>query len=232
VANSCRQFGIGAGLAGQSRQLFEQWPVALAKGGDVGRVFGVDPGAIGQHNAQAGQGVVGILRGTAAHAAGVVGDDAANFAGVDRGRVGADFAPERGQPRVSLRANDAGLQADLRALAANLLGVPVVPEHDQHGVADGLARQAGAGGAEGDGHLVASGQTQQFDHFVLRLNANHQLGDQPIKARVSAKSQGGERVVETAVLRYQPFGIAHKGGGQTHASSRISTIRSFGPWAP
>src|SRR3546814_8343372 len=41
-------------------------------------------GAIGQYQADAGEGVVGVLRRAAAHAAGIVGDDATDLAGVDR----------------------------------------------------------------------------------------------------------------------------------------------------
>ena len=160
VADFGRQFGVSAGFAGQCPKLFEQGGVALAKGGDIGRVFGVDPGAVGQHYAQAGQGVVGVLCRAAAHAAGIVGDNTANFAGVDRRRVRADLAPERGQPGIGLCADHPRLQADLLALAADFLAVPVVTEHDQHRVADGLARQAGASSAEGYRYLVATGQAQ------------------------------------------------------------------------
>ena len=232
VADFCSQFSVGAGFASQRPQLLEQWPVALAKGGDVGGIFGVDPGTVGQHYAQARQGVVGVLRGAATHAAGIIGDDAANFAGVDRCRVWADLASERGQPGVGLGADHSRLQADLPALAADFLAVPVVAEHDQHRVADGLAREAGARCAKGHRYLIATGQAQQFDHFIFGLDANHQLGDQSVKARIGAERQGRQRIGKTAVLGDQSLGITHKGGGQAHASSRISTIRSLGPWAP
>nr|GFD60881.1 hypothetical protein [Tanacetum cinerariifolium] len=76
--------------------------------------------------------------------AGIVGNDAADFRCMHGRGVGADFAPERRQPDVGLGADDARLEADLRALLAYLTPVPVVAEHDQHRIADGLARQAGA----------------------------------------------------------------------------------------
>ncbi|MCY1510131.1 hypothetical protein D9M68_445000 [compost metagenome] len=88
------QFGVGTGLSAQFGECRQQRAVADAEVGDAGGVFGIQQGAVGQHQAQAGQGVVGVLRGAAAHAAGVVGDDAADLAGVDRGRVGADLAAE------------------------------------------------------------------------------------------------------------------------------------------
>ncbi|MNZ44912.1 hypothetical protein D3C78_625500 [compost metagenome] len=219
VPDALGECSVGAGLAAQAGQCFQQVGVAGLERGDAGRVFAVQARAVGQHQAQAGQGVVGVLRGAAAHAAGVVGDDAADLAGVDRGRVGADLAPEGGQPGVGLGADDAGLQADLLALAADFAAVPVIAQHDQHRVADGLAGQAGAGGAEGDRHPLALGQFDQADHFVLGLDAYHQLGDKPVEAGVGAEGQGGGGVVEAAFGGDQALGITQERGGQAHAVS-------------
>ncbi|CDI93331.1 hypothetical protein PAERUG_E8_London_17_VIM_2_04_13_02950 [Pseudomonas aeruginosa] len=157
VADLRGQFGVGAGLAAEFGEPFQQLAVAGAEGRDAGRVLAVQTGAVGQQQAQAGEGVVAVLRGAAAHAAGVVGDDAADLAGVDRGRVGTDLAAERRQPGVRLGADDTRLQADLRAVGADFPAVPVVAEDEQHRVADGLAGEAGAGGAEGHRDLLAVG---------------------------------------------------------------------------
>lgn len=119
VADLRGQFGVGAGLAAEFGEPFQQLAVAGAEGRDAGRVLAVQTGAVGQQQAQAGEGVVAVLRGAAAHAAGVVGDDAADLAGVDRGRVGTDLAAERRQPGVRLGADDTRLQADLRAVGAD-----------------------------------------------------------------------------------------------------------------
>jgi hypothetical protein len=132
----------------------------------------------------------------------------------------------KGQPGVGLGADHAGLQADLLALAANLAAVPVIAEHDQHRVADGLARQAGAGGAEGDRHPLALGQLEQADHFVFGLDAHHQLGDQPVEAGVGAEGQGRGGVVEAAFGGDQALGITQERGGQAHAVSS----RGRGVW--
>ena len=241
VADLRGQFGIGAGFAAQLGQLLEQGGVALAERGNAGGILAVDHGAIGQHDAQAGECFVGVLRRTAAHAAGIVGDDAADLRGIDRGRIRADLALERCQHGVGVGADDAGLQADLLAAVANLAAVPVVAEHDQHRVADRLAGQAGAGGAESHRDVFRVGQLEQGDHLGFGFDAHHQLGDQPVKAGVGAEGEGGKRVVEAALGRDQPLDLgeerrrqrsAFQGQGGVHASSRISTIRSFGPWAP
>ncbi len=83
MANLCGQCAVGTCLAAESGQLFQQVGVALAKRGDAGGIFGVQAAAISQYQANPGKGVIGVLRGAAAHAAGIVGDDAADFAGVD-----------------------------------------------------------------------------------------------------------------------------------------------------
>ncbi|MNN40413.1 hypothetical protein D3C81_1544870 [compost metagenome] len=106
--------------------------MTLAKDCNTGSVFGIETAAVSQDQANSGQGVIGVLRRAAAHAAGIVGDDAADLAGVDRGRVRADLASERCQPGVGLSTDHPRLQADLRALAANLATVPVIPQHDQY----------------------------------------------------------------------------------------------------
>ncbi|KIR13518.1 hypothetical protein PFLU4_54030 [Pseudomonas fluorescens] len=203
MPNSRSQFSVGAGLAAQSREAFQQFAVACTKSRHAAVVFGIQARAVGQYQANAGQGVIGVLRCAAAHAAGVVGDDAADFAGVDRRRIWADLAPERRQPGVGLGADHAGLQTDLRALFTNLAPVPVIPEHNQHRVADGLPGQAGAGGAERDWNLVALGQFQQGNHFIFGFDAYHQFRNQPIETGVGAEGQSRQRIVETAFLRDQ-----------------------------
>ncbi|MNP05662.1 hypothetical protein D3C76_976170 [compost metagenome] len=223
------QFGVGAGLPAQFGQLVEQFAVAVAEGGDARRVFAVQQGAVGQRQAHAGEGVVGVLRGAAAHAAGVVGDDAADLAGVDRGRIGADLAAERRQPGVGLGADDAGLQADLRTLVADVAAVPGVAEDDQHRIADGLPGEAGAGGAEGHRHALGVGGLEQCSDFVFALDTHHQLGNQPVEAGVGAEGEGGQRIVEATVAGDQVFYGIDECGGQAHYGS--SHHRCVGRWA-
>ncbi|MCY1535406.1 hypothetical protein D9M68_708100 [compost metagenome] len=104
--------------------------------------------------------MVTVLCGAAAHAAGIVGDDAADLAGVDRRRVRANLALEGYQHGIRLGADYAGLQANLRAVPANLATVPVIAQDHQHRVAESLAGEAGAGGAEGHRHPFGVGGFQ------------------------------------------------------------------------
>ncbi len=201
----------------------------FAKCSDAGCIFGIQTAAVRQYQADTCQGVIGVLRGAAAHAAGIVGDNAANFAGIDRRRVRPDLAPERCQPGIGLCADHAGLQADLRALRANLAAVPIVTQYDQHRIADGLAGQAGARGAECHGDTVTLGELQQRHHFLFRFHANHQLWDQSVKTGVGAEGERGKWIVEATIFWDQLCGVAQKSSRQAHRSSRNSRRRNRVP---
>ena len=154
VADALGQPGIVARVAAQAFQFAEQHGVAVREGVDAERIFGVEQGAVGEHDAQAGQRPVAVLRRAAAHAGGVVGGDAADLGGTDRGRVGADLAAERGQPAIHLAADDAGAGFHLAGVGVQLAGGEAFADQGQDAVGDGLAGEAGAGGTEGDGGLV------------------------------------------------------------------------------
>ncbi|MCY1458998.1 hypothetical protein D9M71_764350 [compost metagenome] len=104
------------------------------------------------------------------------------------------------------------MQANLSALCANLAAVPIIAEHNQHRIADGLAAKAGAGGTERHGDLFAVRQLEQRHHFVFGFDADHQLGYQPIEAGIGTEGQGRGRVIETAFAGDQPFGFLQKTG--------------------
>src|SRR5471030_3385896 len=114
----------------QRRQTLQQFGMALTKRRNTGSIFGIETAAISQHQTNARQCVIGVLRRAAAHAAGIVGNDAADLASIDRGRVRTDLASEWRQPRVRLRADHPRLQANLCAQTTNLAPVPVIPEYD------------------------------------------------------------------------------------------------------
>ena len=141
-----------------------------AKAARLAGVARVEHAAVGQHDAHAGQRVVAVLRRAAAHAAGVVGGDAADHRRVDRRRVGADLAAQRREPAVGRRADDAGLQRDRLRVVGDRAAAPAVAQQHQHRVADRLARQAGAGGAEGHRRAGARAACEHAPHFGLALD--------------------------------------------------------------
>ena len=114
--------------------------MAHTEGGHAGGVAGIQHGAVGQYHAQRFQRLVGVLCRAAAHAAGVVIDDAADHGRVDGGRVGADLAAKRQQRGVGFGTDHARLQADGQTVIQYLQVFPAVAGHNQDGVAHRLAR--------------------------------------------------------------------------------------------
>jgi hypothetical protein len=117
VADALGQGLVGAHLARQLGQTLQQVRPAARRRRRGWRVARVEHAAVGQHEAHAGQRLVAVLRRAAAHAAGVVGGDAADHGRVDAGRVRPDLAAQRRQAPVGRRADDAGLQRDGAASA-------------------------------------------------------------------------------------------------------------------
>jgi hypothetical protein len=83
VADALGEANVLAHPARQHGEPEQQFGVALPERRDRRRLLGVEHGAVGQHDAHAGQRVVAVLARAAAHAAGVVGGDAADLGGVD-----------------------------------------------------------------------------------------------------------------------------------------------------
>ena len=172
-------------------EFVEQGAVALREGGDAGRILGVEQRAVGQHDAQAGQRAVAVLRRAAAHAGGVVGGDAADLGGADRGRVGADLAPERSETAIDLAADDAGAGHDRGRIVIDRAGREAFADQRQHAVADRLAGEAGAGGAEGDGGVVLPGCGQHRFQVVFRFDDGDDLRDQAVETGIGTRRRGG-----------------------------------------
>ncbi len=154
------------------------------------RVARVEPGAVGEHQRQRRHRLVCVLLRAAAHAAGVVGDDATDHGSVDRRRIGADLALERGQRRVGPAPDDAGLEPDAVATVEHLEPGPEARGEYEHGVADRLAGQAGASCPEGDGNAECARFAQDQCDFGERLGLDHDLGDQSVEAGVGAVGEG------------------------------------------
>ncbi|MNC10901.1 hypothetical protein D3C75_585820 [compost metagenome] len=79
-------------LGAQGGEPREQLRAFGRKGGAAMRIATVQHGAIGQQQGHGMQGVIAVVGGAAAHAARVVGGDAAKLAGVDRRRIRPNLA--------------------------------------------------------------------------------------------------------------------------------------------
>ena len=229
VADALGQQRVVPGSAGQRGQPLQQRCVAARKLRAAVGIPAVQYRAVGQHEAHAGQCPVAVLRRAAAHAAGVVGGDAADHGRVDAGRIGTDLAAHGGQAPVRGRADDTGLQMNDAGIGGHAHALPAVAQQDENRIAERLAGQAGAGGAEGQRCLQFGAQGEQALHLGLILDHHHQLRHQPVKARVTAPGQAAQGVGDQPLRRNEPAQALEKllmrGSGHTGSGSGAS------PWA-
>ena len=125
-------------------------------------VASVEHGSVGQHNACREKHLVAVGVCAAVHARCVVHDDAAHHGALYRCRVWSKLSAIRTQQIVDTLADDAWLQAYLHAVVENVIFLPVLAGDDKDRVADGLSRQTGAGGAEGDRQMLRLCKRQQL----------------------------------------------------------------------
>ena len=127
--------------------------------------------------------MVGVLLDAATHAAGVVGENSSQGAGCDRGRVGADLGAVREQHAIGVGADGPGLDANRRPFSSTWIA-KVARDFDQQTIGDGLAGEAGAGGAEGDGEGMVMAELEEPRHFFFTGRLHHRLRNEPVEAGI------------------------------------------------
>ncbi len=232
VANFGGKLSVRQHLGAQGGEPREQLRAFGRKGGAALGIAALQHGAIGQQQGHGVQGVIAVVGGAAAHAARVVGGDAAKLAGVDGGGVRPNLAPQRRQIAVGIGADHPGLQGDAGALVQNAVAAPAVGQGDEHRIAQGLAREAGAGGAKGARQVQFAAHSEHEAHLLEGVEAHDALGHQPVEAGVRAVGQPKIRIAHQPLRRN-----ALKHGGiklvPAHQQSSTSTTkRRLGPWAP
>ncbi|MCY1188748.1 hypothetical protein D9M73_298960 [compost metagenome] len=73
------------------------------------------------------------------------------------------------------------------------------------------------------------GGLEQGDDFGLALDADHQLGNQPVEAGVGAEGQGGQRIVEAPFAGDEALDGVEERNRQAHAVSRVLSRAAGGP---
>ena len=150
----------------------------------------------------AGERPVAVLRRAAAHAARVVGGDAADHRGVDRRRIGADLAAEAGEPAIGDGADDARLQRDRlgrrrptsqrRQLSPSSISTESVTAWPDRLV-------PAARNVTGVPSLAHCGE--QPHYLVFAFDDDRDLGHEPVEARVGAPGQQAQRIGDEARIR-------------------------------
>ncbi len=148
VADTFAQIGILFQLLFQIQNTAGQLRFAGAKFGVSIGLRGVDDCARRKHELHGPECVISILLDAAAHAAGVVGKNAAHGAGCDRRRIRPDLRAIGCECRVGAGADHSWLHSNLLASVFDLDLSPVARNVYQQAVGDRLSRQARAGCAK------------------------------------------------------------------------------------
>ena len=234
VADAFGQLGVVACVAAQAFQFAKQDGVGFGKGIAAQRVLGIEHGAVGQHHAQAGQRLVAVLRGAAAHAGGVVGGNAANFGRADGCRVRPDFFAMRRQPTIDLAPDDPRPDAHFLRIGRQLVGGKAFTDQRQNAVTDRLPGEAGAGRTESHRRPVGVGCGQHGFGVVFGFDDRDHLRNQPVEAGVGAIRQTAQFVGDDLVFgKGLPEGldeVGHSVWGSVNSSGvgfRLAGGRTF-----
>ena len=122
------------------------------------------------------QGAIAVLFHAAAHAAGVVGEDAADLGAVDRSRIGSDFTVEFSEDTVGLTADNAGLELNFGGVVKHPVAIPARAEANEDRIGDRLAGETGTGGPEGHRQPKSARLAEDQLHLVLILTLMTILG--------------------------------------------------------
>jgi hypothetical protein len=199
VADARREGFVGARGARQRVQLADQPGLALDERRAARGVARVEHRSSSEHDSQTGERVVAVLGRPAAHAARIVGGDAAYHRRVDRRRIRTDLAAEGGEPPVRRRPDDTGLQGDRLRVVAELTAAPAIPEQHQNRIGDGLSRQARACRAKGDRRAKVRAVTEQPYDVVLAVHDDDDLRHEPIEACVRTPGEQAQGIGDQAV---------------------------------
>ena len=124
AAYAVGQFRLGHDFFTQIGKAIQNVPVGSGKDRPAFGVCRIQQRSIGQNDTGGNNGFVRVVGSAAAHAAGVVGENAADKAAVDGGRIRPYFFAEFGQNPVGSGADDARLQGDALRIFAY---APVTP---------------------------------------------------------------------------------------------------------
>lgn len=216
-----------ASLFLQLHQCLEQGGLTAAQHLDGSRIGGVDDGARGQDHHHRFQRPVGIGRGAAHHARGVVGHHAANRAGDLGRRVWPQLASVPDQAGIHLADGQPGAQADAPSVIKDLDAAKCSADVDQHPGALGLPRQTRTPRSEGHWLVVAMGGGQHGPNLVSRMRPGQYPGVDLVVRGVDGLHQQGQRVGEHLIGAeglVQVSDQAGRGGLELAASHR--TVRS------
>ncbi len=217
AADALGELGVGADLLADRGEAGGQ--LGLRGGEALGgaRRCGVDRRPGGQDEGHRAYRRVGVVKDTAAHPAGVVGDHAADRGDLGAGRVGAELAPVGSEDAVGVTEHGAGLDPGERAALLHRDAAEVAAHVDQDAIALALAIEAGAAGAEGDRDARATAVGEDLGDVLGIAGHHHRLREESVGAGVGGVADDVAGAAEYAVGAEQGLQLAaqwlrHPGG--------------------
>ena len=195
---------------------------------------GVDRGARRQHERELTDRRVGVGRGPAAHAAGVVGDHAADGGDVGAGGIGAELAAVRGEHPVGVAEQRAGLHPGPGATVLDADAVEVAPDVDEDPGALPLSVQARPPASQRHGDPDSAPIAEDRGYLGCITGPDHRLREHAVGACVRGIADQVDSAAEDAVGAQQldQLGAQRLGGALGELVRRPVrrglTVRSYG----
>ncbi len=189
IGDPLAQGRIGQDLVAQGFDCFQEVRMRGAEGRPALFAAGIQHGSVGEHHARTEQQAVAVVAGSAAHARGIVGHDAAHHAAADGSGIRTETALESGKDPVYARPHQSWLEGDAFRFRMEGPFFPVLPGHEQDAIREGLAREACPGGPESNGPALAETPPEHFHHLFFRLAPDHFLRDHVIETGIGSPRQ-------------------------------------------
>ena len=199
VCDEFLELRISRNLVVDGHELFHDALVRLAPRPDARIIRGIEHRAVCKDELQVEDGLVAVVRCAAAHAARIVRGHAANHRVLDGCGVRADLALVRREVRIGHRADDARLERDFRAAIVDVVVLPALRRHDEHGIRERLAAETRASCAERHGDVALAGLLHEEADLVNAARLHDDLRRDAVEARVDAVRIAAHGIDDDAV---------------------------------
>ena len=173
---------------------------------------GIDDAPISQNDDQRVEGSVAILHHAAAHARGVVRENAADHCGIDRRGVGADAPQHRGEYAVEVPPHDRRLRPHPLAAVEDAPRLPVGSELDEQVVRHRLPGQRRPRGSQGEPTPRPPRVGQKPPHLIHVAGTDDGLGHEAVDRGVGRPTETVDRAREHALGREQGLEVPNQTG--------------------
>ena len=169
IMYALHQLLVGSHAVAQVADLLQEVDMRLGKGFLAGLVACVEQRSVGKDDAHGAQHHVAVGMHATVHSRCIVAHDATNHGTVDRCWVGREHAVVGLEQTVYMTAHHTGSQGHRVVVVAEGEFLPILSGHDEHGIAQALSGERGAGRTEGEGQMVVDAGANNLLYFLLTV---------------------------------------------------------------